>query len=73
MERGRANRLDDRSSERNISIDNSERIAKVVVHLPHELLRPAFQQLHNLDDTLTRAPRTRRLYPSETRARKTKP
>ena len=59
--------------ERNISIDNIERIAKVVGHPPHELLRPDFPQLHNLDDTLTRAPRTRRLYPTEARARKTKP
>lgn len=51
--------------ERNISIDNIERIAKVMGYPAHELLRPDFAQAHNLDDTLTRAPRTARLYPSE--------
>lgn len=51
--------------ERNISIDNIERIAKVTGYMPHELLRPDFAQAHGLDDTLTRAPRTARLYPSE--------
>lgn len=50
--------------ERNISIDNIERIARVVGYAPHELLRPDFVQAHGLDATLTRAPRTARLYPT---------
>ncbi|MBN8747178.1 MAG: helix-turn-helix transcriptional regulator [Proteobacteria bacterium] len=58
--------------ERNISIDNVERIAKVIGYPAHELLRPDFPEAHNLDATLTRAPRTARLYPPETRARKPK-
>ncbi|RYF49986.1 MAG: XRE family transcriptional regulator [Comamonadaceae bacterium] len=50
--------------ERNVSIDNIERIAKVVGYPAHELLRSDFAQMHSLDETLTRAPRTARLYPS---------
>ena len=56
--------------ERNISIDNVERISKVIGYPAHELLRPDFPEAHNLDATLTRAPRAARLYPPETRARK---
>lgn len=51
--------------ERNISIDNIDRIAKVMGYPAHELLRPDFAQAHNLDSTLTRAPRAARLYPVE--------
>lgn len=56
--------------ERNISIDNIERIAKVIGYPAHEMLRPDFVEAYNLDPTLTRAPRTQRLYPTETRVRK---
>lgn len=55
--------------ERNVSIDNVERIAKVIGYPAHELLRPDFAEANNLDPTLTRAPRSRRLYPTETRTR----
>lgn len=53
--------------ERNISIDNVERIAKVIGYPAHELMRPDFAEANNLDPTLTRAPRTHRLYPREGR------
>lgn len=55
--------------ERNISIDNIERIATVLGMPPHELLHPDFAALHDLDETVTRAPRTSRLYPTERRPR----
>lgn len=55
--------------ERNISIDNIERIATVLGLPPHRLLDPEFAQLHDLDETLTRAPRASRLYPAARRPR----
>jgi len=58
---------------RNISIDNIERIAAVIGHPAHDLLRADFAQTHGLDDTLTRAPRTQRLYPTTTRTRRPRP
>ncbi|MBS0426711.1 MAG: helix-turn-helix transcriptional regulator [Proteobacteria bacterium] len=53
--------------ERNVSIDNVERIAKVIGYPAHELLRPDFPEANNLDASLTRAPRTQRLYPTASR------
>ena len=49
--------------ERNISIDNIERIAKVLGYATHELVHPDLPRLRNLDETLRRAPRTARPYP----------
>jgi len=53
--------------QRNISIDNVERLCKAVGLPAHELLDPAFPARHGLDETLTRAPRSPRLYPSAKR------
>ncbi|WP_295521676.1 helix-turn-helix transcriptional regulator [uncultured Pseudacidovorax sp.] len=55
--------------ERNISIDNIERLARVVAVPPHELLDPALPKLRGLDETLTRAPRKARIYAAERRPR----
>ena len=49
--------------ERNISVDNIEHIAKVLGTPAYELMHPDFPQLHHLDETVTRAPRSTRLYP----------
>ena len=49
--------------QRNISIDNIERLAKVIGVAPHELMNPDLPTLRGLDVTATRAPRTVRLYP----------
>jgi len=55
--------------ERNISIDNIERLARVIAVPPHELLDPALPKLRGLDETLTRAPRKARIYAAERRPR----
>jgi len=55
--------------ERNISIDNIERLAKAIDTLPHELLDPALPKLRGLDETATRAPRKARVYPAARRPR----
>lgn len=57
--------------ERNISIDNIERISGVLGVAPHELMHPDFAELRNLDPTATRAPRKARLYPKAPSPRKT--
>ena len=49
--------------QRNISIDNVQRIAKAIGIAPHELLNPDLPQERGFDVTLVRAPRTTRLYP----------
>lgn len=49
--------------QRNISIDNIERIAKTLDISPHELMHPDLPALRGLDVNVTRAPRTVRLYP----------
>lgn len=56
--------------ERNISIDNIERIAKVLGYPPYELVHPDLPRLRNLDETLRRAPRSHRLYPATPKPRK---
>jgi transcriptional regulator with XRE-family HTH domain len=56
--------------ERNISIDNIERIAKALGYPPHELMHPDMPRLKNLDETLRRAPRSDRLYPATPKPRK---
>ena len=48
--------------ERNISIDNIERISGVIGVPAYELLHPDLPRARGLDETLTRAPRTQRLY-----------
>ena len=55
--------------ERNISIDNIERLAKAIDTLPHELLDPALPKLRGLDESATRAPRKARVYPATRRPR----
>ena len=59
--------------QRNISIDNVERICKAIGLPAHELLDPAFPNRHGLDETLTRAPRSARLYPSAKRPKTASP
>lgn len=54
---------------RNISVDNIERLAKVLDMAPHELLDPTLPERRGYDLTATRAPRSARLYPVP-RARK---
>ena len=49
--------------QRNISIDNVERIANALGESAFELMNPDLPQQRGLDVTLTRAPRTTRLYP----------
>ncbi len=56
--------------ERNISIDNIERISGVLGLAAHELMHPDFAELKKLDPTATRAPRTARLYPKAPGPRK---
>ncbi|RZL68717.1 MAG: XRE family transcriptional regulator [Variovorax sp.] len=58
--------------ERNISIDNIERLSTVLGIPAHELMSPEFAERHQLDETVTRAPRSARVYPAERRPR-TKP
>lgn len=48
--------------QRNISIDNIERLAKTLGVEPHELMNPALPELRGLDVSLTRAPRSVRPY-----------
>jgi transcriptional regulator with XRE-family HTH domain len=59
--------------ERNISIDNVEHIAKVLAVPAYELMQADFAQQRGLDETVLRAPRTKRLYPvaPKPRGRKT--
>ena len=49
--------------QRNISIDNVERIANAISIPAHELLNPGLPQERGFDVTLVRSPRTTRLYP----------
>lgn len=59
---------------RNISIDNIELIARAIGYPPHELMDPNLPKQRGLDESLTRSPRTPRLYATPSRARKsTKP
>lgn len=53
--------------QRNISIDNIELIAKAIGMPAHELMHPDLAQIHGLDVTITRAPRTARPYPVKKR------
>ena len=53
--------------QRNISIDNIELIAKAIGMPAHELMHPDLAQIHGLDVTVTRAPRTARPYPVKKR------
>ncbi len=53
--------------QRNISIDNIELIAKAIGMPAHELMLPDLAQIHGLDVTVTRAPRTVRPYPVKKR------
>jgi transcriptional regulator with XRE-family HTH domain len=55
--------------QRNISIDNIELIAKAIGVPAHELMDPDLPQQRGLDVTLTRAPRTARLYPATRQSR----
>lgn len=55
--------------ERNISIDNIERIAKAIGVPAYELMHPGLAKARNLDETVTRAPRTPRLYPAAPKKR----
>jgi transcriptional regulator with XRE-family HTH domain len=48
--------------QRNISIDNIERIAAVVGVAAHELMNPRLPELRNLDVTVKRVPRSARLH-----------
>lgn len=59
--------------ERNISIDNIERLAKAIDVPPHELLDPELAKLRGLDEEKTRASRTARVYPAERRPRAKSP
>lgn len=53
--------------QRNISINNIELIAKAIGMPAHELMHPDLPQIHGLDVTVTRAPRTARPYPVKKR------
>ena len=50
--------------QRNISIDNAERLAKAVGMAPHLLMDPTLPEQLGLDVTVARAPRTARPYPA---------
>lgn len=54
--------------QRNISIDNVERLCGVLGRPAHELLAPDFPARNNLDETLTRAARNPRPYPVSRRS-----
>jgi transcriptional regulator with XRE-family HTH domain len=54
--------------QRNISIDNIERIAGAMGMPAHELMDPALPEQKGYDVTLLRAPRTARPYPAGRRA-----
>jgi transcriptional regulator with XRE-family HTH domain len=58
--------------QRNISIDNIERIANAINVSPGELMNPDLAQIRQLDVNLIRAPRTTRLYPVERKLRSKK-
>jgi transcriptional regulator with XRE-family HTH domain len=58
--------------QRNISIDNIELIANAIGVAAHELMDPDLPIKRGLDPTITRAPRTARLYPTARAARRTK-
>lgn len=53
--------------QRNISIDNIELIAQAIGMAPYELMNPDLAKLKGLDLTVTRAPRSTRLYPVKKR------
>lgn len=52
---------------RNISIDNMELLCKAVKMPAHEMLDPDLPTRYGLDEAVTRARRTARPYPAETR------
>jgi transcriptional regulator with XRE-family HTH domain len=56
--------------QRNISIDNVELLAKAVGVPAHELMHPELPAIRGMDATLTRAPRTARVYPVSRRTKK---
>lgn len=57
--------------ERNISIDNIERIAAALDIPAHEMLDPGLAELRGFDTTLTRVPRSlHRLYTAERKLRR---
>lgn len=53
--------------QRNISIDNVERLCKAVGLPAHEMLDPDFPKNHGLDESPRRAPRNARPYPVQKR------
>lgn len=55
--------------QRNISVDNIERIAKAVGVAAHELMDPNLPEQRGLDAMLMRAPRTARPYPVAPKSR----
>lgn len=55
--------------QRNISIDNVERLCAAVGRPAHDLMNPAFAHEHGLDETVIRAPRNPRAYPVKPRPR----
>lgn len=57
--------------QRNISIDNVELLAMAVGVPAYELMNPDLPTMRGLDVTLTRAPRTARVYPVSRRTKKT--
>ena len=59
--------------QRNISIDNVELIAKALGESACDLLNPDLPHQRGLDVTLTRAPRTTRLYPIKRQPKASKP
>lgn len=48
---------------RNISIDNIELIAKAIGTEPSDLMKPDLPELRSLDPSVSRSPRSARLYP----------
>lgn len=55
--------------QRNISIDNIERLAQALNLPAHELMDPALAERRGFDATLMRSPRSARPYPSKRAAR----
>ena len=54
---------------RNISVDSIEQLAAALGVAAHELMNPDLPELRGLDPTVTRAPRTARVYPPGRRTR----
>lgn len=57
---------------RNISIDNIQRLAEAVGFSPHALLNPAFASEHQLDESVTRVPRSSPTHKVFTKNRRSK-